>query len=127
MFKWGLGGPLASGRQWMSWIHGEDLAAALAFAVGRADLSGAVNICAPNPVRNRDFARALGRALGRPARLRAPAFALRLALGEFALILINGQRVLPRRLLAAGFAFRYPDLDPALGEILGKRGHRAHG
>jgi uncharacterized protein len=127
LFKWGLGGPLGSGRQWMSWIHGEDLAAALAFVLARTDLSGAVNLTAPNPVRNREFARALGRALGRPSRLRAPAFALRIALGEFALALINGQRVLPRRLLAAGFAFRYPELDAALVEILRKRGHREHG
>jgi uncharacterized protein (TIGR01777 family) len=118
LYKAGLGGPLASGRQWMSWIHADDLAAALAFVLERPDLFGAVNMCAPNPVRNREFARTLGRVLRRPAFFRVPGFALRIALGEFAVALINGQRVLPRRLLDAGFAFRQPELGPALADIL---------
>jgi len=118
LFKAGLGGPLASGRQWMSWIHADDLIAALAFALERPDLAGPVNMTAPRPVPNREFARTLGRALGRPAFLRVPAFALRIGLGEFALALINGQRALPCRLLAAGFAFRWPGLAPALADIL---------
>jgi len=118
LYKFGLGGPLGDGRQWFSWIHIDDLAAAVLFLVGRGDISGPVNVCAPNPVRNRDLAKALGRTLRRPSFLRAPAFAIRLLLGEFGTVVLKGQRVVPRRLLEAGFGFRFPSLEVALADLL---------
>jgi len=118
-FRLGLGGPLGSGRQWWSWIAREDAVAAALRALEDADLAGPVNVVAPRPVRCADFARALGAALGRPARLRAPAFALRLLFGEMAdETLLAGARVVPRRLEAAGFAFAHAELDAALHAIL---------
>jgi uncharacterized protein (TIGR01777 family) len=118
LYRLGLGGPLGSGRQWFSWIHVDDLVDALIFALDRPALAGAVNMDAPAPVRNRDLAKALGRALRRPAFLRMPGFALRIALGEFSLALLRGQKVIPAKLLAAGFAFRYPEIGAALADIL---------
>lgn len=118
-FRLGLGGPVGSGRQFVSWIGLDDLVAAIRFAIERSDLVGPVNATAPGPVTNRDFARALGRALHRPAFLPLPAFAARLLLGEMADgLLLASQRVLPRRLQAAGFAFRHADIDAALAAAL---------
>lgn len=119
-FRLGLGGPMGDGRQWMSWIHRDDQIAAIEFLLEHAELSGIFNATAPNPVTNREFSRALGRALRRPALLPAPAPALRLVLGELAELLLGGQRVLPKRLLQAGFQFRYPELEMALADTLGK-------
>lgn len=113
-FRLGAGGPLGSGEQWMSWIHREDLAALLVFALETEGVAGALNATSPTPVRNRDFARALGRTLHRPAVLPVPAFALKAAFGEMATILLEGQKVLPKRTLAAGFRFRHPALEGAL-------------
>ncbi len=119
-FEFGLGGPFGAGRHWMSWIHLDDLVAMIAHAIATRGLAGAVNGTAPEPVRNADFARALGRALHRPALLPAPAAPLRLALGAFAdELLLKGQRVVPTAALASGFAFAYPSLDEALGDIVG--------
>lgn len=118
-FSFGLGGPIASGRQWMSWVHRADLVELIVWLAQDAARSGAWNGTAPEPVANRDFARAVGRALHRPAVLPTPELALRLAFGELAHLLATGQKVLPARALAAGFAFRYPRLDEALREILG--------
>lgn len=120
-FRLGLGGPVGSGRQWMSWITLEDLVATLLFCLGNSALEGGVNAVAPEPVRNRSFARALGRALGRPAFLPAPAFVLRLALGEMAdELLLASQRVVPTQLLAAGFEFRSPEVGEALAHVLNR-------
>ena len=119
-FKLGLGGPLGDGRQWMSWIHIADQIALIDFLLQQEQASGPYNACAPEPVRNADFARALGRVLHRPALLPAPAFVLRLALGELAGLLLGGQRASPVRLQEAGFAFRFTDLDAALDDILGR-------
>lgn len=113
-FRWGLGGPIASGRQWLSWIHRSDVVALIRWCVDRPTARGAYNATAPHPVTNAEFARALGRALQRPAFLRMPAIALKLLLGEMAQLLITGQRVLPARLLAEGFAFSFPELSDAL-------------
>jgi uncharacterized protein (TIGR01777 family) len=113
-FRWGLGGPIASGRQWLSWIHRSDVVALIRWCVDRPSARGAYNATAPHPVTNAEFARALGRALQRPAFLRMPATALKLLLGEMAQLLITGQRVLPARLLAEGFAFSFPELSDAL-------------
>lgn len=117
IFKLGLGGRLGHGRQWFSWIHVEDLFAALLHAAGRRGEGGVYNFTAPAPVTNRELTRELGRVLRRPAVLPAPAFAVRLALGEFGGVLLGGQRVLPRRLLAEGFQFRYPTLAAALDDL----------
>lgn len=117
-FKLGLGGPLGSGRQWMPWIHRTDLLRAIRFLIEREDCSGPYNATAPQTVTNAEFGKALGRALHRPAIARMPGPVLRLAVGEMAHLLLTGQRVVPRRLLEAGFRFEYPDLDAAFAEIL---------
>jgi uncharacterized protein (TIGR01777 family) len=116
-FSLGLGGRLGDGRQWMSWIHRDDLVALIVYLLDHPTLQGPFNGTAPEPVTNADFTRALARALRRPALLPMPAFALRLALGEMAGLLLGGQRVLPQRALEAGFEFRYPTLPAALDEI----------
>lgn len=117
-FRLGLGGPVGSGRQWMSWIHIDDLVGALRFNLHHDDLMGAVNLTAPHPTRNAEFTKALGSALRRPAVLPAPGFALKLAFGEMAQILLEGQRVLPEKLEGAGYQFRQPELGPALEDLL---------
>ena len=121
-FEFGLGGPMGSGRQWMSWIALDDCVRLILHAVADPRLSGPLNATAPTPATNRDLSRALGRALNRPAVLAAPALPLRLALGDFAdELLLGGQRVLPARALETGFRFRHPDLDAALEAIVGAR------
>ncbi len=118
LFKMFLGGPLGSGRQWFSWVHMHDLAEAFLFLLGRKEITGAVNLCAPNPVRNKDLAKAIGKILHRPSFLPAPGLMIELILGEFGSVLLRGQRVLPRRLLEAGFEFRYPNIEEALRNII---------
>lgn len=113
-FKWFAGGRLGSGRQWMSWVHLDDVVAAYLFALDTPSLSGPVNLVAPGRVRNREFARRLGRALGRPSFIPTPARALHLAVGDFADYLLHGRPAVPRALLAAGYVFRHPELEPAL-------------
>lgn len=117
-FRLGLGGYVGTGRQWMSWIHMEDLLAILRRLMMDTSLSGAFNSTAPNPERNRDFARKLATALHRPAIMWAPAWVLRLMVGEMAHLYVTGQRVLPKRLLAGGYRFQYPVLEDALAQIL---------
>jgi len=117
-FRLGLGGPLGSGRQWFSWIHRDDLTRLVAFCLENPEAAGAVNGTAPNPVTNAELSRALGKVLHRPAFLPAPAFALRLALGEMSAMLLTGQRVLPEVALRLGFSFDYPDIEAALRQIL---------
>jgi uncharacterized protein (TIGR01777 family) len=119
-FKLGVGGPIGSGRQWMSWVHGDDVAALLLFLVETRSALGAYNITAPNPVTMREMATTLGGVLHRPALLPVPGFALRLVLGEVADVLLTGQHVVPRRAREAGFRFRFPSLEPALQDLLGK-------
>ncbi len=122
LFRLGLGGRLGSGRQWMSWIALEDAVAAILFAMRTPELRGPVNLTAPGPVRNLEFTRTLAKQLNRPAILPAPAFALRLALGQMAdEALLASARVFPGKLAAAGFRFRYPALQAALGATLGSR------
>ena len=119
-FKLFAGGPLGSGRQWMPWIHIEDEVRALAFLMQDARASGPYNLVAPNPVQNRAFAQALGKALHRPAFMPAPAPILRLALGELATLLLDGQRAVPARLDELDFRFRFPKLDAALKNLVGE-------
>ena len=118
-FRLGLGGPLGHGRQWMSWIHRDDLVAMMQWLLNHETAQGAFNGTAPGPVRNADFSRQLGRALRRPAVLPMPAAALRLLVGPMAdELLLSGQQVLPRRALHGGFTFHYPTLEGALRQIL---------
>ncbi|MGC5703504.1 TIGR01777 family oxidoreductase [Pseudomonas sp. NFXW11] len=116
-FKLGLGGPIGNGRQWMPWIHIDDQIALIDFLVHQDEARGPYNACAPKPVRNREFAKSLGRVLHRPALIPLPAFVLRLALGELSVLLLGGQRAVPARLLEAGFAFRFTDLPAALDDV----------
>jgi hypothetical protein len=116
-FRMALGGRLGSGRQWMSWIHLEDLARLFQFAVENP-VRGPLNGVAPDPVINSDFTRELARALRRPALFPVPEFALRLLFGEMADVLLSSQRVAPRAAQAAGFRFRFPQLAPALASLL---------
>ncbi len=113
-FRACLGGRLGSGRQWMSWIHRADVVGLVLAALGDAAYAGPVNATAPAPVRNREFTTALARAVHRPAFMRVPGLALRLALGEMAGMLLTGQRVVPAKATSAGYAFRYPDVASAL-------------
>ncbi len=117
LFKAGAGGRLGTGRQWMPWIHVDDLTRLFVFAAENDGLSGPVNGSAPNPVSNRGFTRALGQAIGRRTLFPAPAFGLRLALGEFAEVLLASQRVVPKAALDAGFKFRHATIDSALSNL----------
>ena len=120
IFRLGLGGPVGSGRQWWSWIHLDDMIAAIVAAIRTATLAGAVNVVAPQPVPNREFARTLAAVVRRPAVLPAPAFALRLVLGRMAdEVILTGQRVSSAKLQEHGFVFRWPELRPALEDITG--------
>jgi uncharacterized protein (TIGR01777 family) len=119
-FKLGLGGPIGNGRQWMPWIHIDDQIALIDFLLHRNEASGPYNACAPKPVRNREFAEALGSVLHRPTFMPMPAFALKVGLGELSLLLLGGQRATPVRLLQAGFTFKFTDLRAALDDLSGR-------
>jgi uncharacterized protein len=118
-FRLGLGGPIAGGRQYVSWIHLQDIVGMLLAAVEDERWSGAINATAPAPVTSREFAKLLGRALGRPALLPVPSLALRALYGEMAEILTTGARVLPAKALVLGYEFAHPRLEPALRATLG--------
>ncbi len=120
-FRLGVGGRVGSGRQWWSWISMDDLLDVYRLALTTEPLRGPVNAVAPNPLTNAEFTKVLGRVLSRPTLFPAPAFMLKLVLGEMAeALLLASTRVVPARLAAAGFAFRYPELEPALRHLLGK-------
>ena len=123
-FRLGLGGPIGRGRQYWSWIAIDDVVDAFRFALETNGLGGAVNAAAPNPVTNAEFSRTLGRVLRRPALLPVPPFVLRLIFGRAAAdeALLTGARLVPTRLLASGFRFRYPELDTALRHVLAADG-----
>lgn len=117
-FRLCAGGPIGSGKQWVSWIHHADETGLILFALDNAGLAGPLNATAPNPVTNAQLGKALGQALGRPSFMPTPAFALRAMLGEVAQLVTEGQRVLPKKALEAGYVFRFPEIGPALKEIL---------
>ena len=117
-FRLGLGGRLGHGRQWMSWIHADDLAALVRHAVEKDSVSGPLLGTSPVPATNAEFTRALGRALGRWTILPMPGWQVRLLFGKVASVLLGGQRCRPARTLASGFAFRHPELGPAFAQIL---------
>ena len=116
-FRMFAGGPVGNGRHWFPWIHMSDLIAAIEFLISREDLTGPFNFVAPGQIRNADFAKALGKNLGRPAVMPAPAFMLRLLLGEMGNTLLSSQRVVPDRLTQAGFDFQFPDAAQALANL----------
>ncbi|MGZ4615092.1 MAG: DUF1731 domain-containing protein, partial [Actinomycetes bacterium] len=118
LFKLGLGGRLGSGRQWWSWVSIDDYVRAMRFLLEHEEIEGPVNISAPEPIRNADLTKAMGRVLHRPAIFWAPGFALKIPLRDFAEDLLGGQRVAPRRLLDAGFTFAHPSFEPALRAAL---------
>jgi len=117
-FKKYVGGPLGSGDQWFSWIHMDDLLNAFLFILDNDAIQGPVNLCSPNPVRNKELAKALGKALSRPSFLKTPSFLIRLILGEFGSVVLKGQRVIPAKLSQKGFVFKYPEIRSAIEEVI---------
>jgi hypothetical protein len=113
-----VGGYIGSGRQWMSWVHMDDVTGFINFALENDYVKGCYNLSAPEPVRNREFGRILGKVMKRPSIFPVPGFVLKLALGEFADVLLTGQKVIPGRTLETGYRFRYDDLEDALKSIL---------
>jgi uncharacterized protein len=120
-FKMFVGGPIGSGSQQVSWIHLDDEVRALRFLIENPDASGAFNLSAPEPLSNFGFSKSLARALGRPAFVPAPGFAFKIAFGELSMLLLEGQRVIPRRLQEMGFQFHYPEAEGALRDLFEKR------
>ena len=113
-----VGGPLGSGRQYLSWIHIDDEVAAIRFLIENEDASGPFNLVAPEPLSNSEFGNTIGRVLHRPSLFPTPAFAMKLLLGEVSTLVLDGQRVQPERLQALGYAFRFPDAESALRDLL---------
>lgn len=118
-FRLGLGGPIGLGRSWWSWIHIDDVVGAIVYALENVGVEGVINLTAPNPVRNSEFSRSLGRAVHRPALIPVPPLALKLMLGEGASVLLASQRILPTRTLDLGYRFRFTDIDDALDDLVG--------
>jgi uncharacterized protein len=121
-FRLGIGGPVAGGRQYVPWVHLDDVVGAMLFCLGQPDATGPVNVTAPSPVTNGELSRALGRVLKRPAVLPVPGLAVKALYGEMAQIVITGQRAVPGRLQELGFGFRHPVLEAALRDVLGRSG-----
>ncbi|GGG76646.1 TIGR01777 family oxidoreductase [Paenibacillus radicis (ex Gao et al. 2016)] len=113
------GGPIGSGKQWLSWIHLEDMIRLILFCLDNRGVQGPVNGSAPEPVTNEDFGRALGKAFHKPHWFPVPAFLMKTVLGEMSSLLLDGQRAIPRKALELGFQFRYPDVDSAMKELAG--------
>jgi hypothetical protein len=118
-FRFFMGGHIGTGKQWFSWIHRADLIGIMRYILEHEGVKGPVNATAPEPVTNDEFSRTLGKVLGRPSWVHAPAFAIRLALGEFGEMILTGQRVLPEKIMKAGYEFKYSRLEDALRAIYG--------
>ena len=118
IFRWGGGGRLGSGQQWMSWIHIDDLISMIVWTMTQPDLAGPFNAVAPAPIRNVDFTKQLAAAVNRPAILPVPAFALKVTLGEFSQELLSSKRVVPQAALASGFKFEFETFDKAIADLL---------
>ncbi len=117
-FRFLVGGPLGDGRQWISWIHIDDLCRATLFAATHDSVKGPVNFTAPGSVTNRELSRSIGKVMGRPSFLPAPGFMIKLVMGEFGDVILKGQRVIPKVLLENGFSFTFPTIDRALRDLL---------
>ena len=120
-FKAFIGGYIGSGKQWMSWIHIDDITGFIRYALENESVSGQFNVTAPKPVTNREFSSALGKVIGRPSFFPVPALALKLALGEFGDVLLTGQRAIPGKAVKAGYTFKHTDVNEALKAILKKK------
>ncbi len=118
-FKLGMGGKIGSGKQWMSWIHINDQTRAILHLMQSPQQFGVFNLTAPKPVTNQEFTQTLAKTLSKPAKVSVPAFMLKAGLGEFAELLLTGQKVLPEALLKSGFEFQYPELKMALADLVG--------
>lgn len=118
-YKLFVGGTVGSGRQWVSWVHVDDVARAILYAIITSSLNGPINVTAPNPLRMKDFGRAIGEVLRRPHFLSVPSFMMKLLLGEKSTIVLEGQNVLPQALLGSGFNYKYPKAEEALKDIMG--------
>lgn len=119
-FRLGVGGPIGSGRQWFSWVHRDDAVDLILYALTQPSVSGVLNATAPEPVRMAELCNALGKAVNRPSWLPVPGFALEVLLGDAAQVILEGQRVLPQQTRAAGFQFQYPEVAPALQQVVGQ-------
>lgn len=117
-FRFFVGGPIGDGLQWFPWIQLDDLISAMMFVLENKGVYGPINFCAPNPVRNRDLAKTMGKILNRPAFMPAPGLMIRLVLGEFGMTLLGSQRAVPEKLLGYGFNFKYPDIIEAIRHIV---------
>ena len=117
-FRYFAGGPMGNGRQWFPWIHMDDLLSAVMLVMEKTNIKGPVNFCSPQPVRNRDLAKTLGRILHRPSFMPAPGFMIRLILGELGSSLLCSQHSVPRVLLKHGFIFEYPDIRDAIQNLV---------
>jgi uncharacterized protein (TIGR01777 family) len=117
-FKFFAGGPLGHGRQWVPWMHVQDLCRAELFLIEHENIRGPVNFSSPVPVRNADLGKAIGKAVGRPSFMPAPSFMIKLVLGEFGSVILEGQRAIPKVLLDSGFRFQFPTIDEALKNLL---------
>ncbi|ESU32394.1 hypothetical protein G3A_11800 [Bacillus sp. 17376] len=119
-YKLFAGGKIGSGKQWLSWIHIEDVVRGIIFSIENPKVNGPVNFTAPSPVTMEQFGETLSRVINRPHWMRVPSFALKIMLGEMSILVLEGQRAMPEKLISAGFTFRYPELDDALKEIFDK-------
>jgi uncharacterized protein (TIGR01777 family) len=119
-FRLFAGGPLGNGRQWLAWIHPQDEINAIRFLIDHPEASGAFNLASPNPKTNRDFGKAIGRVLHRPALIPVPAFALKIVLGEMSTVVLDGQRVVPHRLADMGYQFSHPEIQEAVKDVISK-------
>lgn len=117
-FKFFAGGPVGDGKQWLAWIHIQDVVSAIRFLLENDEASGPYNLCAPEPMQYKEFSKAMGAVMGRPAIVPAPAFAMKLVMGEAADLVLNGRRAVPKRLLDAGFTFEFSDIKSALQDLL---------
>ena len=120
-YKFNIGGSLGSGKQWVSWVHIEDFALAVNHIIENNDIRGSVNITSPNPLKMKDFQRSIGKALKKPSWLSVPSFALRMLMGEMAAIVLNSQKVIPEKLIASGFKFKYPEAIDAISSLIKKK------
>jgi len=123
LFKLGGGGPVGTGKQYMSWVHVKDVAGLLVFAVKNNSVKGVMNTVAPNPVTNAEFSKALGKAVHRPAFMPAPAFGIKLALGELSCLVLHSQKVIPEAAQKAGYPFLFSEILPALTDLASKKSH----
>jgi uncharacterized protein len=119
-FRLFAGGPLGNGRQWLSWIHPQDEINAIRFLIDHPDARGAFNLASPNPKTNRDFGKAIGRVLHRPALIPVPAFTIKLVFGEMSIVVLKGQRAVPQRLVDMGFQFSHPEIQEAVKDVISK-------